>query len=213
MSEPAAAPRGPNFRSSLGNFGRRRIGRSREAAGAGATWGGRRGKGGWLGIGGSGDIGNISSGNGGSGVFATASDHQQSFWLAKGVVRCPFMVACFSRSGQCWQSVSSATAFVDRQFANGYALHIGNQKPGSAATIGVGAPHCPEQGKTAMARSTCPKCDNTRFEVKVVTPNGSNFKLQFVQCSVCGAVVGVLERLNLGSLLILICRQLGIRLP
>lgn len=53
-----------------------------------------------------------------------------------------------------------------------------------------------------MTTSTCPKCENHTFEVKSAEPRGSNFVLFFVQCAICGAVVGVLEANNIGALLI-----------
>ncbi len=44
-----------------------------------------------------------------------------------------------------------------------------------------------------MANSKCTKCDNTHFEVKENLPNHCNFKLLFVQCSICGSVVGTID--------------------
>ena len=52
-----------------------------------------------------------------------------------------------------------------------------------------------------MAVSKCVKCDGMFFELKEVTPRDSEFKLNFVQCATCGAVVGVLEYNNVGALL------------
>ena len=42
-----------------------------------------------------------------------------------------------------------------------------------------------------MAISKCPKCECTRFELKEANINGSAYRMYFVQCSSCGAVVGV----------------------
>ena len=42
-----------------------------------------------------------------------------------------------------------------------------------------------------MATSTCPKCPNQTFELAVCTPIGSPLRLHLVQCTQCGAVVGV----------------------
>ena len=50
-----------------------------------------------------------------------------------------------------------------------------------------------------MATSTCPKCDSHTFETKEFSPNHSNFRLTAVQCASCGAVVGVLDFLNIGA--------------
>ena len=52
-----------------------------------------------------------------------------------------------------------------------------------------------------MARSTCPKCSASRFEVSEQEPAHSNFKLMFVQCASCGAVVGTLDYFNIGNML------------
>ncbi len=53
-----------------------------------------------------------------------------------------------------------------------------------------------------MATSTCPKCNSTSFELKTNdNVKGTNYKLSFIQCADCGAVVGVLDYYNLGSLI------------
>jgi uncharacterized Zn finger protein len=52
-----------------------------------------------------------------------------------------------------------------------------------------------------MAASICPRCAGSFFEVVEKEPTHSNFKLLFVQCSSCGAVVGVLEHFNIGNLI------------
>jgi hypothetical protein len=52
-----------------------------------------------------------------------------------------------------------------------------------------------------MATSSCPKCGSTSFETATVEPSGSAFKLVFVQCAVCGGVVGVVEYNNVGSMI------------
>lgn len=51
-----------------------------------------------------------------------------------------------------------------------------------------------------MAHSTCPKCTSASFEVKEAEPRNSSYKLIFVQCSSCGAVVGVLPYYDAGVL-------------
>lgn len=52
-----------------------------------------------------------------------------------------------------------------------------------------------------MAISKCPKCDNTFFELVENSPAKSKYKLSFVQCSRCGAVVGAMDYLNIGTVL------------
>lgn len=51
-----------------------------------------------------------------------------------------------------------------------------------------------------MSYSTCPKCTSASFEIKEAEPRGSSYKLIFVQCSSCGAVVGVLPYYDAGVL-------------
>lgn len=41
--------------------------------------------------------------------------------------------------------------------------------------------------------SKCTKCSSFSFELVEQSPVGSNYKLFFVQCSMCGGPVGVLE--------------------
>lgn len=50
-----------------------------------------------------------------------------------------------------------------------------------------------------MALSSCPKCSNHLFEIQETEPSKSAYKLMFVQCSSCGAVVGVLDFFNIGA--------------
>lgn len=52
-----------------------------------------------------------------------------------------------------------------------------------------------------MAQASCPKCPNTSFEMKEHTPKNSNFKLNFVQCTACGAVVSTMDYSNIGDML------------
>jgi predicted nucleic-acid-binding Zn-ribbon protein len=44
-----------------------------------------------------------------------------------------------------------------------------------------------------MALSTCPKCGNHSFALHEKEPTGSTVKWFFVQCSSCGAPVGVVD--------------------
>jgi hypothetical protein len=44
-----------------------------------------------------------------------------------------------------------------------------------------------------MAVSTCLKCAGHSFELALFTPLGTSHKLMIVQCSGCGAPVGVLD--------------------
>jgi hypothetical protein len=49
-----------------------------------------------------------------------------------------------------------------------------------------------------MAISKCPKCESTIFEMIENTPHHSNYKLQFIQCSSCKTVIGVMDFYNIG---------------
>lgn len=50
-----------------------------------------------------------------------------------------------------------------------------------------------------MARSTCPKCEHTGFEIVENEPTNSMYKIIFIQCSKCGAVVGTTDFYNIGE--------------
>lgn len=41
--------------------------------------------------------------------------------------------------------------------------------------------------------TTCIKCKGTFFELKTIEPNGSNFKVNVVQCSACGSPIGLVD--------------------
>lgn len=49
--------------------------------------------------------------------------------------------------------------------------------------------------------SKCGSCGNYSFKVQQVEPQGSAFKLYFVECSSCGVPVGVTEYHNTGALI------------
>lgn len=52
-----------------------------------------------------------------------------------------------------------------------------------------------------MPEPTCAKCGNHTFELVESSPLSSNFKFLFLQCAHCGGVAGVLDYLNIGSIL------------
>ena len=49
--------------------------------------------------------------------------------------------------------------------------------------------------------SSCAKCGGGTFKVVEKEPNGSNYKVNFVQCSSCNTPIGVLDYYNLGTLM------------
>lgn len=63
-----------------------------------------------------------------------------------------------------------------------------------------------------MALSTCPKCNSHSFEMVEQEIKGSKFKLMFVQCVMCGAVVGVTDFWNIGALVRKLAKALRIDL-
>jgi len=60
--------------------------------------------------------------------------------------------------------------------------------------------------------STCPKCSNTSFEAKEASPRNSEYKLTFIQCSSCGAVVGTIDYVNVPELLERLAKTLEVDL-
>jgi len=51
-----------------------------------------------------------------------------------------------------------------------------------------------------MAISKCGSCQGTRFELKEAGPAGAQFKINFIQCSACGVVVGVTDYFNVPAM-------------
>jgi uncharacterized Zn finger protein len=51
-----------------------------------------------------------------------------------------------------------------------------------------------------MAQSSCPKCGRTSFEVAETMPLNVDYKLLFVQCASCGAVIGAVDLYNIAFL-------------
>lgn len=63
-----------------------------------------------------------------------------------------------------------------------------------------------------MAISKCSKCDCTRFELKEANISGSAYRMYFVQCSSCGAVVGVVPFINTAALIQQLADKMNIKL-
>mgnify|MGYP000058512067 CR=1 FL=1 len=63
-----------------------------------------------------------------------------------------------------------------------------------------------------MAIPTCTRCNNNQFELKVVTPIGSEYKVNFIQCNKCGVVIGVLEFYEIGALILQLAERLNVPL-
>ncbi|MNS96059.1 hypothetical protein D3C72_1303410 [compost metagenome] len=61
-----------------------------------------------------------------------------------------------------------------------------------------------------MATSSCIKCGSTNFEIKENSPKGSNYKFMFIQCSSCGGVISVMDYYNIGKLLEILGKKLGV---
>ena len=64
-----------------------------------------------------------------------------------------------------------------------------------------------------MATSKCPRCEGTSFEiVEAKRLKDANFRMNFIQCSSCGTVVGVTSFHDVSSLLIKLAERLGVDL-
>ncbi len=63
-----------------------------------------------------------------------------------------------------------------------------------------------------MTESTCPKCSKKHFELKSIPKEETTYPYQFIQCSSCGCVVGIIDNQNVPFLLGAICRKLGVDL-
>ena len=63
-----------------------------------------------------------------------------------------------------------------------------------------------------MAISTCPKCDSHSFEMVENSPRDSRFKIMFVQCALCGAVVVTADYINTAALIQQLAEKLNIKL-
>jgi ribosomal protein S27AE len=64
-----------------------------------------------------------------------------------------------------------------------------------------------------VAKPTCPNCGSTSFQNTDMMPTGSNFLLNFIHCSSCGAVVGVMDFHNIGEQIKDLARALGVKIP
>jgi hypothetical protein len=52
-----------------------------------------------------------------------------------------------------------------------------------------------------LATSKCGHCGEGLFELKTLVPAGGTYKVNMVQCSACGAVVGAVYDFNAGVML------------
>ena len=52
-----------------------------------------------------------------------------------------------------------------------------------------------------MARTKCPHCEGSLFEVKEISPSGAAYVSLFIQCSGCGAPVTAQEYFNISALM------------
>lgn len=53
-----------------------------------------------------------------------------------------------------------------------------------------------------MAEPACPRCGEHTFEMVEGAPLNSHLKVMFMQCATCGAVVGLMDLMNLGGMLL-----------
>lgn len=59
-----------------------------------------------------------------------------------------------------------------------------------------------------MSASKCGACGHGSFEIKTKEPTGSRFKLNYLQCASCGAVVGVTDYSDVATLVMSLAEQL-----
>ena len=52
-----------------------------------------------------------------------------------------------------------------------------------------------------MAKTICPRCGPTTFELATVSPQGARFQFRVIQCVSCGTPIPTIEYLNIGDLL------------
>lgn len=60
-----------------------------------------------------------------------------------------------------------------------------------------------------MVKPKCAKCDHASFTSSVISPINGNFKLIAVHCAKCGAVVGITDCEDVGSLVHSLADALG----
>lgn len=64
-----------------------------------------------------------------------------------------------------------------------------------------------------MAMSSCPKCDGKMFEIQEKdNVRNAAYKIMFIQCVSCGAVVGTTDYFNVPVLLEKLAKKLGFKL-
>ena len=63
-----------------------------------------------------------------------------------------------------------------------------------------------------LIQPQCPKCENTVFALKTIEPIDARYKMTAVCCARCGAVVGVTEYSDVGSLVLKLAAKLGVSL-
>lgn len=62
------------------------------------------------------------------------------------------------------------------------------------------------------SNSRCPNCQNTKFEMVEDSPSGSKFKFNYVRCSYCKTLVGVLDHYNIGNLIYELAKKINVDL-
>lgn len=60
-----------------------------------------------------------------------------------------------------------------------------------------------------MLKSKRPRCEGTRFETVIETPDFSNYKIQFMRSWSCKGVVGTQEYYNIGTLVFKLAKKLN----
>ena len=63
-----------------------------------------------------------------------------------------------------------------------------------------------------MATPCCPKCGNHNFEIQEIKVRDANFRTNAINCSSCGAVIGIQEYFNINVRLCKLAEKLRINL-
>jgi hypothetical protein len=50
-----------------------------------------------------------------------------------------------------------------------------------------------------VAKTTCPKCNGSFFEIATISPIGGRFKKTVIQCTSCGTPIAASDFLNVGE--------------
>lgn len=59
---------------------------------------------------------------------------------------------------------------------------------------------------------SCPKCGNHTFEIQEIKVRAANFRTNVINCTSCGAIVGVQEFFNVSNLVYKLADRMNLKL-